>query len=246
MHALKKQIQEVEGCNIFDLVEAGCHERLRRLMEENLGAVSKEAIASALRFQGTTFEALLARSERAKEQGDSSFFSASGEPPRPPAAAAQASSGSPIRSGSWLPDSADCASTDGGESEVNSSGNVARGTASCGGTSRGSSGSGGSGAENAGTAAGERRLKSKSLPPLGPAVFSSRKNDAGGGTLKVGGTGAAAAVDGGVVTSVDRDLQSKINAFTNNQRVSSVAVVCMVRVLLLKYAVFWKCGLMLC
>lgn len=71
----------MEGANIFDLVEGGSHNRLRRLLEENLGSVSKEAIASALRHQGTTFEALLARSEKAKEQGDSSFFSASGEPP---------------------------------------------------------------------------------------------------------------------------------------------------------------------
>ncbi|CAM9193311.1 unnamed protein product [Ectocarpus sp. 6 AP-2014] len=76
--------QEVEGTNIFDLVESGSHNRLRRLLEENLGSVSKEAIASALRHQGTTFESLLARAEKAKEQGDSGFFTMSGEAPRFP------------------------------------------------------------------------------------------------------------------------------------------------------------------
>lgn len=191
-------------------------------MEENLGAVSKEAIASALRFQGTTFEALLARSEKAKEQGDSSFFSASGERPHPPAT--QVSSSSSSRTGSGFPDSTDWASTDGGESEVNSSGNASRSTAGCGSTSRGSSGSCGSGAESASTAAGEGCAKRKAFPPLGPAVFSSGKTDAGGGASKAMGTGAAAAaaIDVGVVTSVNRDLQSKINAFTNNRRVSAV------------------------
>ncbi|CAN0183156.1 unnamed protein product, partial [Ascophyllum nodosum] len=71
--------QEVQGANIFDIVESGSHERLRRLLEENLGSVSKETIASALRHQGTTFEDLLARCEKAKEQGDTRFFAASGE-----------------------------------------------------------------------------------------------------------------------------------------------------------------------
>ena len=41
--------------------------------------MSKETIASALRHQGTTFEDLLARCEKAKEQGDTRFFAASGE-----------------------------------------------------------------------------------------------------------------------------------------------------------------------
>ena len=86
-------VQEVEGANIFDLVESGSHDRLRRLLEENLGSVSKEAIASALRHQGTTFESLLARAEMAKEQGDSSFFSASGEAPRFPGPTASSGGG---------------------------------------------------------------------------------------------------------------------------------------------------------
>lgn len=53
--------QEVEGSNIFDLVVAGSHDRLRKLLEHNLGARSKEAIASALRREGTSLEALRAR-----------------------------------------------------------------------------------------------------------------------------------------------------------------------------------------
>lgn len=229
----------MEGANIFDMVEAGSHDRLRRLMEENLGAVSKEAIASALRHQGTTFEALLARSEKAKEQGDSSFFSASGEPPHPPAPSGK---GAAARASDNIAVDVDC-STDGGESEVASSMSDAFGRTSSSASTGGGDGGigGGSSGGDSGSGSSAIRSRRKSLPPLGPAVFRTAAGGAGGGggvggqqstTSGVGGSSGAAAATlapydvgaevaggGGTVTSVDRDLQSKINAFTNNRKV---------------------------
>lgn len=227
--------QEVQGGNIFDIVETGSHDRLRRLMEESLGAVSKEAIASALRHQGITFEALLARSEKAKEQGDSSFFSASGERPRPPPAHVPSGSGSGKGvggagaaggkvGGSGVPDGTDYTSTDGGESEVTSGGNTSLSTVKDCSWTCGSRGSGSSEADIYTTTAGgsDRDVKRKALPPLGPAVFSMGKND-GGSVVSVvtlaAAMAAGAAGDGAAVTSVDRELQFKINGFTNNRKV---------------------------
>lgn len=226
-----------------------------------MGSVSKEAIASALRHQGTTFEALLARSEKAKEQGDLSFFSASGEAPRLPGPASSSSGGRGgdgrrgrrgVSSGSGSGGAQDVdGSTDDWESEVTSSACEGYGrTSSSASTNSGGSGSGASEVDN--VVAPHPRAKRKLLPPLGPAAFAAPKLEAAvkteegttsaarrqGGVSsarsRAGGVGDARRARGGSgsgsgsgsgrgnsasMVSVDRDLQSKINAFTNNQKV---------------------------
>lgn len=206
-------MQEVEGANIFDLVESGSHQRLRRLLEENLGSVSKEAIASALRHQGTTFESLLARAEMAKEQGDSSFFSASGEPARFPGPTASSSRRGGARSGSG----SGSGSTDDWESEVTTSacegsGRTSASTSASGGGGQGSgSGSGGGGGssgtsevESSGASRGAARTLArphqKPLPPLGPAAFSMGQ---GGKPLKTAAGAAAAAASAEAAASTE-------------------------------------------
>ncbi|CAN0006361.1 unnamed protein product, partial [Scytosiphon promiscuus] len=144
--------EEVEGTNIFDLVESGSHNRLRRLLEENLGSVSKEAIASALRHQGTTFESLLARAEKAKEQGDSGFFAMSGEAPRflGPSRTADGGGGNG-RGGGIGGAAADLAgSTDDWESEVTSSACESQGRTSSSASSSAGGGGGGNGSSGSG------------------------------------------------------------------------------------------------
>ncbi|CAN0434911.1 unnamed protein product, partial [Hapterophycus canaliculatus] len=156
--------QEVEGTNIFDLVESGSHNRLRRLLEENLGSVSKEAIASALRHQGTTFESLLARAEKAKEQGDSGFFAMSGEAPRflgPSRTGDGGGSGarSNGRAGGIGGAAADVdGSTDDWESEVTNSACESQGrTSSSACTSAGGGGGGGNGSSGSSGSGGSER-----------------------------------------------------------------------------------------
>lgn len=267
---------------MFDLVESGSHNRLRRLLEENLGSVSKEAIASALRHQGTTFESLLARAEKAKEQGDSSFFSASGEAPRFPGLASCSMgtmSGSFSGSGGGSRDMD--GSTDDCESEVTSSAESYCRTGALACSTGTDGGSGASEADSGGAGGGEAlpsRAPRRRLPPLGRDAFSSGQ---GGAPTTVAAVAAAAVVNegggsgarqhGGSVRSVstagsssgawkamegwsgrsfgagseasgecgrgsssgggkagmvniDRDLQSKINAFTNNQKVRRLLV----------------------
>ncbi|CAM9488364.1 unnamed protein product [Ectocarpus sp. 12 AP-2014] len=299
--------QEVEGTNIFDLVESGSHNRLRRLLEENLGSVSKEAIASALRHQGTTFESLLARAEKAKEQGDSGFFTMSGEAPRFPGPTRMGSSGS---SGSGAGDMG--GSTDDWESEAASLAGESQGRTTGGLSSSGSGGGGGgcgrkikrwstvgssgsggmsdssSGGGGAGGGGGVGKGKDagknrRSFPPLGPPAFpvvasgeritgggsaaawgggaqsgggangtaggtrhakgggsllsegakarevggearklelcsDAKSESAGGGPISGGSDGGGSGGGKASMVNVDRDLQSKINAFTNTQK----------------------------
>ncbi|CAN0460843.1 unnamed protein product, partial [Laminaria digitata] len=164
-------MQEVEGANIFDLVETGSHKRLRRLLEENLGSVSKEAIASALRHQGTTFESLLARAEMAKEQGDSSFFSASGEAPRFPGPTAASSGGggggggdgSQSRRGVGGGGSGGgSGSTDDWESEVTNSACEGSGRTSASASTSSAGGGHGSGSGSGGSGSGTSEVESSS------------------------------------------------------------------------------------
>lgn len=270
--ALCHPTQELEGANIFDLVEAGSHDRLRRLMEENLGAVSKEAIASALRFQGTTCGDLFARCEKSKASGDAGGYGAAGGLMR-----SSSTSGRRGRSGSGSGSALGNIGNGNSNGEGNgmldpdgstdeNEGEAAQPTrAECtlknGSTSVGGPGGGALSPRNARLGGGVKDVntdgnvrKMKPLPPLGPAVFSSRGRDANvgdgvvaipGGTpastaVKQGAAGGGAAgvgvrtydlaaelsggVGGGTVTSVDRELQSKINAFTNNRKVGGVCV----------------------
>lgn len=188
--------QEVQGANIFDIVESGSYDRLRRLLEENLGSVSKEAIASALRHQGLTFEDLLARSEKAKEQGDAQFFSTSGEAPRLPGSvpSRRAKAGSAVStvSGTMGGVSKGGSGGSGGGASfrrgksLNGSGST--GTAEVDGstddwesevTSSSAHDSGGNGILTGGDADGlSPGRKSKNLPPLGPASISSGRGGA--------------------------------------------------------------------
>lgn len=211
--------QEVQGANIFDIVESGSYDRLRRLLEENLGSVSKEAIASALRHQGLTFEDILARSEKAKEQGDAQFFSTSGDPPRLPGSVpsrrARAGSAASSVSGTMngaskggIGGSAGVASF-GRRKSLNSSGST--GTAEVDGstddwesevTSSSAHDSGGNGILAAGDADGSSPGRyRKNLPPLGPSAFSSGRSGvpkAASGSVAVkteGDAGAGRAVE---------------------------------------------------
>lgn len=190
--------QEMQGSNIFDLVESGSHERLRRLLEENLGSVSKEAISSALTHQGITFEALLARSEKAKEEGDANFFSASGESPRlsgsSTSGGASSSCGNGARSrsvggeygasfsgsGSGSISGGGGTELDGWESEMVSS--------ACESSSRTNSFGGSSEVDSGGAYDGQGVKRSRPdrrpLPPLSPAAFSAGR---GGGAPKYAG-----------------------------------------------------------
>ncbi|CAB1114548.1 unnamed protein product [Ectocarpus sp. CCAP 1310/34] len=173
--------QEVEGTNIFDLVESGSHNRLWRLLEENLGSVSKEAIASALRHQGTTFESLLARAEKAKEQGDSGFFTMSGEAPRFPGPTRTGSGGS----GSGAGDMG--GSTDDWESEGASLVGASQ-RRTTGAPSSGGGGVGGGGSSGGGGGGGGRKIKRWSTVGSSGSGGMSDSSSGGGGAGR-GGVG---------------------------------------------------------
>lgn len=193
--------QEVEGTNIFDLVETGSHNRLRRLLEENLGSVSKEAIASALRHQGTTFESLLARAEKAKEQGDSGFFTMSGEAPRFPGpirtgrrgGGSGSGSGSSGGSGSGAGDMG--GSTDDWESEAaaslagESQGRTTGASSTSGGG--GVSGGGSSGGSSSGGGGGRKTRRGNTVGSSGSGGMSDSSSGGGG----AGGAGAGKGKD---------------------------------------------------
>ncbi|CBJ25964.1 conserved unknown protein [Ectocarpus siliculosus] len=177
--------QEVEGTNIFDLVESGSHNRLRRLLEENLGSVSKEAIASALRHQGTTFESLLARAEKAKEQGDFGFFTMSGEAPRFPGPTRTGrGGGGGGGGGSGVGDMG--GSTDDWESEAASLAGESQGRKT------GASSSSGGGVASGGSSGGGRKIKRWSTVGSSGSGGLSDSSSGGGG---VGGGGAGKGKD---------------------------------------------------
>lgn len=180
--------QEVEGTNIFDLVESGSHNRLRRLLEENLGSVSKEAIASALRHQGTTFESLLARAEKAKEQGDSGFFTMSGEAPRFPGPTRTGSGGG--SGGSGVGDMG--GSTDDWESEAASLAGESQGR-----TTGASSSSGGGVAGGGSSSGGGGGRKIKRWNTVGSSGSGGMSDSSSGGGGAGGGGGVGKGKDAG-------------------------------------------------
>ncbi|CAM9918241.1 unnamed protein product [Ectocarpus sp. 4 AP-2014] len=179
--------QEVEGTNIFDLVESGSHNRLRRLLEENLGSVSKEAIASALRHQGTTFESLLARAEKAKEQGDSGFFTMSGEAPRFPGPTRTGSGGSGGGGGSGAGDMGGI--TDDWESEAASLAGESQGRTSGASSSSGSGVGGGGSSSGGGGGGGGRKIKRWSTVGSSGSGGMSDSSSGGGGAGREEGVG---------------------------------------------------------
>lgn len=263
-------LQEVEGANIFDLVKVGSHDRLRRLMEDNLGAGSKEAIALAVRFQGTSFGELLTRSEQVKEEGEANTPTMNGDPLRLPQSASRRPRNGSIGGGSGgvCFGTTDMeASTDETESETATSTRGSLKHVSSSASINSSAGGGKTSGDSSGNnAEGGNTLlrKRKSLPPLGPAVFASdqrevlevakevkteatpaptaARQDTGASAGGVRGTRSLATctssmasglgvrtydlateisggIGGGTVASVDRELQSKINAFTNTRKV---------------------------
>lgn len=191
----------MEGTNIFDLVESGSHNRLRRLLEENLGSVSKEAIASALRHQGTTFESLLARAEKAKEQGDSGFFAMSGEAPRflgPSRAGDGAAAGRARnngRGGGFGGGAADLdGSTDDWESEVTNSACESQGRTS---SSAGTSSGGGGNWSSSGSSGGSGGTIRRNFPGASGAGSSGSAGGASEADVSSGGVGGSGGGGGG-------------------------------------------------
>ncbi|CAM9890373.1 unnamed protein product [Choristocarpus tenellus] len=210
---LKYSSQEVEGKSIFDLVAEGSHDHLRELLEESLGAMSKEAIASALRLQGTSVQTLKARSEKAEESSKEGF-SYGGYDSRGTSADCRNRSNSSGSGGSEYAGRGTGGSTTGGSSDSEGSENKSGVT---------TNGSDSDSCSNKGYVAGAGSGKDTALP----LIQQVPKVGKGGTGVDDDDTASSHSGDSKGTVRVDPELQCRINAHTNAQKsICKLQVVC--------------------